>query len=115
MVMIGTLLVHLFMAVIHLALISLDVVFFFVFARFLALKWPKGIFARLDRVGSPLTDPMCEAMERTFCGLSAQLRLLLLATALTLCRLGITDILLPLASHFFSVISQFHFRAEMLL
>ncbi len=54
----------LFVSVIHLAVIGLDIVGFFVVIRVLILRWPARPLLALDRVGEPVTDPLIEAVER---------------------------------------------------
>ena len=90
----------LFVAVIHLALIGLDVVGFFVVIRVLALRWPARPLLALDRVGMPVTHPLIEAVARAVpCDwttseerqkhIAAAMALLVLA----LCRLALAGML----------------------
>jgi|GEM_PF-2341216 len=51
-------------SVIHLAVIGLDVIGFFVVIRVLALRWSARPLLALDRVGGPVTDPLIEAVTR---------------------------------------------------
>jgi hypothetical protein len=54
----------LFVSVIHLAVIGLDVIGFFVVIRALTLRWPARPLLALDRIGEPISDPLIEAVTR---------------------------------------------------
>ena len=48
----------LIVSIVHLAIIGLDVLNFFVVICGLVLRWPKRPLLALDRVGEPVTDPL---------------------------------------------------------
>lgn len=54
----------LFVLVVHLAVIGLDVIGFFLIIRVLTLRWPVRLLLALDRVGRSITDPLIEAVTR---------------------------------------------------
>ena len=54
----------LILSTVHLAMIGLDVIGFFVVIRVLILRWPTRALLALDRVGQPVTDPLIAAVAR---------------------------------------------------
>ena len=54
----------LFAAIIHLVMIGLDLIGFFIVIRVLALRWPARPLLALDRVGKPALDPLIESAAR---------------------------------------------------
>ena len=86
---------QLLLALIHLAVIGIDVVFFFVVIRSITIRWPQEFLLKLDYIGSPMVESLCHAVGRPFHVISVHGRLLLLAIALMLCRLSLLAILQP--------------------
>jgi len=90
----------LFVSIIHLVMIGLDVIAFFVVIRVLALRWPARPLLALDRVGQPVTDPLIEAVARAIpCDwIDGEQRRRRIAAAVTmlvvaLCRLGLSGLI----------------------
>ena len=54
----------LILSIIHLVVIGLDVVSFFLVIRALTLRWPLRPFLAMDRVGQPVTDLLIEFVAR---------------------------------------------------
>ncbi len=87
-------------SIIHLAVIGLDVIGFFVVIRVLTLRWLARPLLALDRVGEPITDLLIESVGRAVptnwvdrgkrrTHFTAAMTLLVLA----LCRLALTGLL----------------------
>lgn len=90
----------LIVSIVHLAMIGLDVLSFFVVIRMLALRWPKPPLLALDQVGKPVTDPLLASVNRALpWGWSSnpeRRKNVVAAVALlglALCRLGLTGLL----------------------
>ena len=89
----------LFVSVIHLAVIGLDVIGFFVVIRALTLRWPARPLLALDRIGEPISDPLIEAVTRAIpsqwmTGKDRRKHLAAAATllVLALCRLALAGL-----------------------
>ena len=54
----------LFVSIIHLAMIGLDVIGFFLVIRVLAFRWPARPLLALDRMGEPAINPLIESAAR---------------------------------------------------
>ena len=82
----------LFVSIIHLVVIGLDVIAFFLVIRVLTLRWPTRPLLSLDHVGKPVTDPLIESVTRAIpCSWSdAEERRKHLAVTLTLLVLALS-------------------------
>lgn len=81
---------HLVMSLIYLAIIATDIMCFFLLVHIVAMRWPQRIVVALDQIGSPLVETLTNATREALPRSSEKGRLLLLASLLTLCRLGLT-------------------------
>ncbi len=73
--------------------IALDVIFFFLVIRALAIRWPNGVIGNLDRIGSPLIESLDSDLGKWIPVISMHGRLLLIALVLTLCRVSVAVLL----------------------
>jgi uncharacterized protein YggT (Ycf19 family) len=87
-------------SIVHLALVGLDVLSFFVVVRILAQRWSRRPLLAFDQVGKPITDPLLAAVGRAIpCNWTGhpERRKHYVAAAtllvLALCRLGLTGLL----------------------
>ena len=55
----------LFVSIIHLAMIGLDLISFFLVIRVLTFRWPARPLLALDRIGEPVIDPLLATVGRT--------------------------------------------------
>jgi len=90
----------LIVSIVHLAMIGLDVISFFVVIRILALRWPKRPLLALDQVGRPVTDSVIASFGRAIpwtwtSNPERRKHFAAVATllGLALCRLGLTGLL----------------------
>jgi uncharacterized protein YggT (Ycf19 family) len=90
----------LIVSIVHLAMVGLDVLSFFVVIRLLTQRWPRRLFLRFDQVGKPITDPLLASVNRAIpCSWTGnpERRKHYVASAtllgLALCRLGLTGLL----------------------
>lgn len=58
-----------FLAMIHLTLVGLDIIAFFLVIRLLTLHWPIAMFLAFNRAGAPLIDPMMTTLARAMPGI----------------------------------------------
>lgn len=58
------LLEHLVASLVHLVVIGIDVVGFFLVVRLLVIRWPKRLLLALDRVGKPVVQLLVGAVIR---------------------------------------------------
>ena len=86
-------------SIIHLAVIGLDIMGFFLVIRVLVLRWPTRPLLAVNRVGEPVTDPLVEAVVRALPGhwMAGEGRRTRVATAaallvLALCRLALAGL-----------------------
>ena len=88
----------LFLGVIQLILVFLDVIAFLLVARLLSVRWPTtAAFIALDRIGTPVVDPMLQAVGRMIPGVlnpyGVKRRIgppFIILMAIEIVRLGIT-------------------------
>ena len=73
------------MALVHVVVIALDIVLFFVLARFLSDGWKLALFERFNAAGSPLIEPLFILLQKI--GFASRAQFLVLSVALTICRL----------------------------
>lgn len=89
----------LIVSIVHLAVVGIDVLSFFIVIRLLVQRWPKHLFLRFDQVGRPIVDPLLASVDRAIpCAwtgtsprrdhIGAAVTLLVLG----LCRLGMTGL-----------------------
>lgn len=67
-----SLLASLWLAVIHVILVGLDVIAFFLVIRVLVTRWPVAMFLAFNRVGAPLVDPMMATMAKAIPGIGSR-------------------------------------------
>ena len=90
MIIITGLLGHLLLSLLHLIVIALDVVFFFLLVRCLATRWQVALFLAFDRIGSSVVDPLLHIVRPL--GGSYQASFLAISLTLAVFRLGLVAI-----------------------
>ena len=54
-----------FVAFVHLAMVGLDIIGFFIVVRLCRRLWPGSLLIALDRVGSPIVERLIDAMAQS--------------------------------------------------
>ena len=82
---------HVVLVVLHLGIVGLDIVIFFLLVKFVADRWPHAVFRNFDRIGASLIEPLFALTQRvakvTYNGC-----FFVLSVALSVCRLVLVAI-----------------------